>query len=105
MSDAAAASLNQQEAKETCDALCELSAGADQKETKSTKKANKYCPKQLQLPMFLSSKCSSVVLRGSVVHFVGRTQLTPFVLPQLNRNLPHDRQVRYRHRNLVRNGR
>ena len=56
MSDAA--SLNQQnEAKETCDALCELSAGAaDQKETKTTKKATKYCPKQLQLPMFLSSK-------------------------------------------------
>lgn len=41
--------------KQEVDALSELSS-----ESITKKKANKYCPKQLQLPMFLSSKCAMI---------------------------------------------
>jgi len=82
----------------TCDVLCSLSNATSTNPGGSAKsespvshdgfptegpkrKSNKTCPKQLQLPMFLSSKSVIVGLRSSY-----RIPCSPFLCPSLGRN-------------------
>ena len=55
---AAATGATQKETELTCDVLCSLSGSPEDEEQACEKKGKKSkgCPKQHQLPMFLSSK-------------------------------------------------